>query len=541
MLIDANELPEHSEIDCDICIAGSGPAGITIASELANTSTQVCLIESGSLDPLRAIQDSNVGEQLGVPVDLAVIRRHAFGGGSNWWGGRRGRWFRLKPMDPIDFAIRPWIANSGWPLEYDELARYFERASKLLNGSGDFDVDAYRDDLAPEFHNEELQTTIFQMSRPPRLGKDRRSLLARSPNMRVYFHGRIIEIEEDAHAPTVRYFHMATYSGRTHRIAAKYFVLACGGLENPRLLLASKRKSAAGIGNEHDLVGRYYMQHPRGLHGFAILRKKSLRSRLYTGRHLADEVRTCGAVNFSEKLQRKEKLLNHCVVFHPIFALSESHASEAYWAAYRTWHGCNGDSPGYREFLSFANFGLLVLRRAVRDFRLHTMFRVSNHMEQIPRPENRLDLSDRKDRFGVPQLRIDWRIDAREKASLCRLHELVQAKLTRQNAGSLESQLEALADAWPVERDSAHHLGTTRMHDSSKWGVTDPDGRVHSVRNLYVSGSSVFPTSGHANPTLTIVALALRLADHLKGLQARHVLHGRDRQRRATTLESAPT
>jgi choline dehydrogenase-like flavoprotein len=226
-------------------------------------------------------------------------------------------------------------------------------------------------------------------------------------------------------------------------------------------------------------------------------------------------------------------------MFHPIFALAESHASEVYWAAHRRWHGCNGDARGYPEFHNLASFGLVVLKRALKDFRLHTMFRVLNHMEQIPRPENRLDLSDRTDRFGVPQLRIDWRIDSREKESLCRLHRLIQQKLALQNAGSLESALDSLADAWPVAGDSGHHLGTTRMHHSPKCGVTDPDGRVHSVRNLYVSGSSVFPTSGHANPTLTIVALAIRLAEHLKGLQPSHVIHGGDRQRRATTLASS--
>jgi choline dehydrogenase-like flavoprotein len=159
-------------------------------------------------------------------------------------------------------------------------------------------------------------------------------------------------------------------------------------------------------------------------------------------------------------------------------------------------------------------------------------------MEQIPRPENRLDLSDRKDRFGVNQLRIDWRIDPREKESLRRLLSLVQEKLALRNTGSLESQLDQLSDPWPVTWDSAHHLGTTRMHSDPKRGVTDADGRVHSVRNLYVVGGSVFPTSGHANPTLTIVALAVRLADHLKGLQRTHVIHGGDRPDRRATVES---
>lgn len=537
MLIDANELPENSQIDCDICIIGAGPAGITIASELADTSMRVCLVESGGPDPLHSVEELNVAEQVGLPVDLAKFRRHAFGGASNWWGGRRGRWFRLKPMDPIDFASRPWIPNSGWPFEHHELAPYLERASEILNGSGDFSLDAHRDHLVPEFHNKELRTSIFQRSRPVRFGRHYRALLAGSTNVRVYFHGRITEIEEASSSPVVRYVHLAAYSGRTHRIAAKYFVLACGGLENPRLLLVSKRKAAAGIGNEHDLVGRFYMQHPKGLHGVAILKRKPLRGPLYTGGYLVDDIKMCGAVSFSDELQRKEKLLNHCIVFYPIFALAETHAPEAYWALYRMLHGLNHNSR--HEFLRFAGVATFLLKRAVKDLRLYTIFRVFNQMEQIPLPESRLDLSDHKDRFGVNQLRTDWRIDCREKESLCRLHRLVQEKLALQQAGSLESELDPLADAWPIVRDSAHHLGTTRMHADPKRGVTDPNGRVHSVRNLYVSGGSVFPTSGHANPTLTIVALAVRLADHLKGLQETHVICSGDRQRRPTTVVSS--
>jgi choline dehydrogenase-like flavoprotein len=139
-------------------------------------------------------------------------------------------------------------------------------------------------------------------------------------------------------------------------------------------------------------------------------------------------------------------------------------------------------------------------------------------MEQIPKPESRLDLSERKDRFGVNQLRVDWRIDSLEKQSLGRLHQLVRDQLARQRSGRLESQLDPLTNDWPVSEDSAHHLGTTRMHADPHRGVTDPHCRVHSVRNLFVSGGSVFPTSGHANPTFTLVALAIRLADHLKSL-----------------------
>ncbi len=518
MLIDANELPDHSRIDCDVCVAGSGPAGITVAAELAGMSLRVCLIESGGLSPQAGVPASSVAEQLGILVDLAKFRQHIFGGASNRWGGLSGRWFRLKPMDPVDFEVRPWIANSGWPFGYDALRPFFDRAGRILQvpSARDFSLDAQKDGIAPEFHNDELCTTVFLMARPVRFGEHYLPILARSPNIQVYFNGRVIEIEEDQSAPVIRHFHVATTAGKIHRIAAKYFVLACGGLENPRLLLASQRKMRSGVGNQRDLVGRYYMQHPKGLHGLAVLNHESLRTPFYTSGRLASDVKICAGISFSEEFQRRNELLNHCIMFRPLFALSEGYASQIYRAGCRAWHG--SDRAGRRELLDLARFAASALKRVLNGVGPGAVFSVLNHMEQIPNPESRLDLSERKDRFGVHLLRIDWRIDPQEKASLCRLHEVVRARLAAHGAGGLESQLDPLADNWPVAQDSAHHMGTTRMHVDPKRGVTDPHGRVHSVRNLYIGGNSVLPTSGHANPTLTVVALAVRLAAHLEHL-----------------------
>ena len=517
MLIDADQLPGHSEIHCDVCVAGSGPVGLTIATELARASLRVCLVESGGLSARSSAPAPSVAEQLGVPVDHGKFEQLCIGGASNRWGGVSGRWFRLKPMDPIDFEVRPWVANSGWPFGYEELKPFLDRARTLLNGSGtDLNADAHGKYLAPAFHNDQLQTTIFQMVRPLRFGRDYRSLLSLSHNIQLYFHARVVEIEEDSTLSRVCYFHIATNSDRKHRISARHFVLACGGLENPRLLLASKRNTASGIGNRHDLVGRYYMQHPKGLHGVAVLNQTSLRSPLYTGGYGVDGVKIGGAISFSEEYQRREEMLNHCIMFRPIFSLSESHASQAYRALCRAWQGACDGFGWQGELLNFSKSAAGAVKLVSKGFGLRTVFGVMNHMEQIPKRESRVELSEQRDRFGVNQLRIDWRIDSAEKASLRRLHKLVRERLAT-GGGTVESQLELLAD-WPVSHDSAHHIGTTRMHADRRWGVTDLNCRVHGVQNLYIGGSSVLPTSGNANPTLTIVALAARLADHLKSV-----------------------
>ena len=259
------------------------------------------------------------------------------------------------------------------------------------------------------------------------------------------------------------------------------------------------------------------MQHPKGLHGVAVLNHKSLRAPLYTRGHLARNVKICGGISFNEEFQRQQRMLNHCLMFQPLFSLSEGYASQLYRAAQRAWHGSDR-GVGRRELLDLARFAASALKQTLHGHGLGRVFKVQNHMEQIPKPESRLDLSERRDQFGVNQLRTDWRIDPLEKASLCRLHEIVCGRLAAQGVGKLESQLDPSADEWPIVQDSAHHMGTTRMHLDPKQGVTDAHGRVHGVQNLYISGNSVFPTSGHANPTLTVVALAIRLAEHLKRL-----------------------
>lgn len=518
MLIDVNELPSNAVIDCDICIAGSGPAGLTLASELERTALRVCLFESGGLDA--AVPASSVAEQLGVLVDLAKFERRSFGGASSQWGGVRGRWFRSRPMDAIDFEVRPWVANSGWPFSHRELEPFFERAGKIFKVPSyeNFGAEAHHNHLAAEFHNNDLKTMIFQTIRPLRFGEHYREMLSKSINITLYTNGNVVQIEEDQSAPIIRSLHVASASGTHHRIHARYFVLACGGLENPRLLLVSRRKTASGIGNEHDQVGRYYMQHPKGMHGIAVLNLKSLRAPLYTHGYLANDVLICGGISFSEEFQRREGVLNHCIMFRPIFALSQSYFSEAYRALLRSWRGRDDKRAAYRKVLDGTKIWATALQRRTRGSGPYTIVGIQNHMEQIPKPESRLDLSERKDRFGVNQLRVDWRIDPLEKESLCRLHQVVHDHLARECSGTLESHLDPHANDWPVSGDSAHHLGTTRMHADPRLGVTDANCQVHGVRNLFIGGTSVFPTSGCANPTFTLVALGIRLADHLKSL-----------------------
>jgi len=424
----------------------------------------------------------------------------------------------------LDFDQRPWVPNSGWPITYGEIKPFYERACDILDlpPFNSFEIGTYRGRLAPQFHNSQLRSSIFLESKPVRFGTHFRKLLESVRNIKVYLNARVIGIEEAENEPRVDHLRFTTKDGNAHKVSAKRFVLACGGLETPRLLLVSKNKKNSGVGNDNDLVGRFLMQHPKGRYGYLTLNPTAFHTSLYTRKTSVDDSIYWAGLTFSEAFQQREKLLNPCVMITPIFTLHESYAAQTYHAIRQTWRGVHSQGEELHQMFKFLtrwpNVAASAVSRFIKNPHFGTHFILLNHMEQVPNSESRLFLSEKIDPFGVRQFDVDWRISSFEKRSLSRLHGILKSILTRYELGRFDSDIDSLMTDWPVSGDSGHYIGTTRMHRDPRRGVTDPNGRVHGVRNLYISGSSVFPTGGHANSTLTIVALALRLADHLIAL-----------------------
>ncbi len=269
-------------------------------------------------------------------------------------------------------------------------------------------------------------------------------------------------------------------------------------------------------------MGRYYMQHPKGRHGIAVLNRESPLSSLYTRGLLGNGARAVARVTFSDEFQRREQMPNPCVGLCPLFDLSDSPVSLTLRALHQAGTGVESGSRLRHEFSKLGPFVRSLLRNVLANRRLSGVLSVVNHLEQIPNAESRVVLSDQKDELGVSQLQVHWRIAQCERESLIALHKLLKEKFALHGLGSFESDLDPPSGVWPVSTDAAHHIGTTRMHRDPKRGVIDANCRVHGIQNLFISGSSVFPTSGYANPTLTIVALAVRLAAHLKAIYAEH-------------------
>lgn len=513
----------------DIVIVGTGPAGSTLARELSGAHLKVVVLESGGTERLAWADALNEVENIGREreSDQWSVRNRILGGSSHTWGGR------CTPFEDIDFAQRSWVPASGWPVTPEELQPYLERSATHL---GLVAGDHYNDDrfwrLAGrtppgDWPNTEVLPVQWQFSRDStedypfeymRFGRHLRELIA--PNVTVVTGATVVRIDPTLAGDAVRSVEVAAPDGSRSTLATRTVVLAAGGIENPRLLLASTSVTTAGLGNGHDLVGRYLMDHVRGVIGtFPLVGTERLQKRL--GRYTVEDRLFRAGFRLSPAVQEREALLN-CASW-----LAEALAKDDPWAALRRVLSGQGSLADARDIAR----NVPLFARGARDHfverngiprKLDALHLVAM-VEQVPDPDSRITLSDRKDAFGAPLPCIDWRVHPDEARTVRRMAEITAEQLQRMGlpVPKLSDWVRDGSELPPDWRDVAHPTGTTRMSDDRRTGVVDADGQVHGVSGLYVAGSSVFPTSGHGNPTQLIVALAVRQADHLRLAHAR--------------------
>ncbi len=532
MFIDARGIVSGAVIEADLCIVGAGAAGISLAQALVGSRLDVCVLESGDLDFSWLTQSLYQGTNVGLPYfDLDVCQIRYFGGNTNGWGG----WCR--PLDVTDFCHRPWVEHSGWPFSAKALSGYYTRAHELCELPSDVydpacaaaELGHPRARLLP-FDPEKLETAIYRFSAPTRFGQVYRDALRQAANIRCLLNANVLAIKTTGDASEVSHLAVGCVSGSRFSVKARHYVLAAGGIENSRLLLLSNDVAPNGLGNQHDLVGRYFMEHPHTKRAL-LAPQRRMPSALY-GLGFRDRA-ISARLALPAALQEREELLGYSGNIHPVYFCHDS----AGWLAFRKLVLSLSRSRSTDPFIRFPPYGRKGLSPRqmfdiVRQFEKVTIaaflqlfqpvgfvarFVLESKPEQAPNPASRVTLDHARDAFGLNRVKLDWRTLSIDRRTAVRGEEIVDAELRRLGIGSLAPLDPAHVEAWPERsRGGWHQIGTTRMHDDPRRGVVDADGRVHGMANLFIAGSSIFPTGGVAPPTLTIVALALRLAEHLR-------------------------
>lgn len=494
MLFDARELTTGHAVEADLCIVGAGAVGIAMGMEFSGFNKKVVILESGGLELEPQTQSLYAGDHVGrstYPLDTNRLRY--FGGTTGHWAGH------CRPFDEFDFSVRDWIPHSGWPIQIEELEPYLQRTQPIL-GLGKYDYDSV-DDYAARLglpilplDGSRLISVLKHQSPPTRFGTAYRKDMEISKNVSVYLYSNVLELIANEPASHITSAEVACIDGPRYTVKAKYFVLAAGGMENPRIMLLSNRSAREGLGNSRGKVGRFYTDHILIRPALDVsLSRTGLDFRLYTNAHQIDGGQIFAIMTAPEELTRRERLTRfrfHLYTNRPHYELNVGGVFSSI-----------DESPMVNKL----------------EKEPGTYIQVHMAMESIPNPSTFVRLSDKRDLFDQRKLEVNWQITDTELANAHRAVELCALEFARMGYGRAYSPLLANPDQWPPSFQSGkHHCGTTRMSDSPQNGVVDRNCKVFDVDNLYVTGSSVFPTTGHTNPTLNLIALALRLSDHLK-------------------------
>ena len=546
MLIDTSKEVCEEFLHVDVCIVGSGPAGITLARQICRSGLHVCLLESGGHKPSEAAQNLNTGAVDSVhgyrDQTLRDGRRRQFGGTANLWNhelrGQPERHVRYVPLDEIDFERRTWVPESGWPFSRQEIESFYESAQRLCGiGKFDYRAVAWENGAANRqvWQTGKIESVVTQFGSPAIFLERYCRELVNEERVIVILGAVLLELRMDPLSRAITSAYAGTLNGRKFHVRAQAFVLAAGGLENARILLLQEAMQPGGLGNQHDVVGRFFMDHPSITLGTLFPFSSAIfqQAGFYDQHDVAGQT-IMGILRIRSDVLRQEKILNLCAVLAPHFKNLRANApavlrqllskgpSFILRRNFRTHHyDSNIDTEPSRslrqrllkEYYSESHSGWSQLTRLNRRF---SEFGVRCLVEQSPDRSNRVMLGEQTDVFGQRKTRVVWRWNELDLHSIRQAQKIFRSDLAAAGIGTFVPAEEAVGSQ-PLPFNSPHHfMGTTRMHDNPRNGVVDADCRVHDVPNLFIAGSSVFPTGGFANPTLTIVALTLRLAAHLE-------------------------
>lgn len=528
MLADLNDAPSGVTVETDICIIGSGVAGLTLARTLLARGLNVCLLESGGLDHEDPVHRLSNGENTGFPYyDLQECRLRLLGGTTAIWGGR------LAEFDPEDFEAKSWVPHSGWPISKDDLAPWYREAWQVFGMPADAPLPGWLQNAAADLKR--ASSSDFEVghwrfdTRFNRFTHRNIEDVTGHPNAQVWLHATVTRIQAAPDGSHIDHVVAKNHQGHQAIVRARQYVVATGGIENARMLLASNDVWKSGLGNAYDQVGRYFMEHPHARGGRVIspkawhLLKVLGRSYRHKGTRLAALLRP------SRAFQEEQGILNTAItlgarqsadanMFMPLKIYNTmKHRLPPTESGRRMWMATKQTAVWLHEHIDPLRPWLMV-KSGRRDLAIIV------RAEQAPNPDSRIVLTNQKDALGIPKAALDWRFRPIDKHTLSVMMKRLDSTLRDNGLGHVDIQpwINDNHTDWETDQlvsshsyGGYHHMGATRMSSSPRTGVVDANCKVHGLANLYVAGSSVFTTSGWANPTLTIAALAMRLGEHL--------------------------
>lgn len=514
MFVDGHKIELGETLNCDVCIIGAGAAGLTLAQAFDAAPFSVLLLESGSFTPDPLAQSLSDGTAASIPYPFSESRARCFGGTTTRWSGV------CVPLDAGDFESKPWLPYSGWPFERAHLQPYYERAKTV------FGLSTLAGPI-PEtpFHQFPLETKIVQYSNPLDLGRKYKQQIVRSQNITLITHATVVQLVPTRAGQKISHLEVKTPSQQEFLVKPQTVILASGGIENARLLLASTRYHARGVGNTYHLVGRFFMEHYYKVVGILPVDQHRQTTRFFTNFCQRDNIQTQGTFGLTDQVRNQQQLLNMHVRLYRYSLLEDTPAVITAKRLSGLWQQRKLASTGacfwqlkpdsWKTLSRYATWHFWHKLNASAAFR-HV--RLQAWIEQEPDPANCIRLSQQRDYFGQPQAHLDFRFSEQTWKSIDQSLLRIDQALKLRGFGRLQADALRLQHLEPYDKLGLHHMGTTRMHKSPLHGVVDVNCKVHDLANLYIAGSSVFPTGGAANPTLTIAALAIRLADHIHQL-----------------------
>jgi choline dehydrogenase-like flavoprotein len=543
MIIDTYQLSKDHLIESDVCIVGAGLAGMTLAKEFIDSKFSITLLEGGGNQPDKNTQLLQWGENIGHPYfSLDTARPRYLGGSVNRWFLKAAEdtfTAQMRPLDEIDFQKRDWVSDSGWPIEKSDLIPFYERAQILCGIEPPTyrvsDWENHNQRKCLPFDHNLIRTVIFKFTKKTDFLQNHLKDIISAHNIKTFLNANVTEIRTDKYTNRIRRLKVKNLSGQAFWAKAKIYILSAGAIEIARLLLASNRDCISGVGNEHDLVGRYFMEHPHCTLGLTVPRDEAIfnRTTFYNRAQAVNKTPIVAKLSLTADALRDNRLLNQVIDLSPrIIPQSElqryplvdtigvnaakSIRKHGFKSPEFKYHLLNAAKDLDSIFLHFYRLNKAKLYSNIIKKNIKT-FHLLSVSEQVPNPNSRVLLSHEKDQLNMPRVNLDWRMTSQDMDSIHDTMKLMALEFDRLGFGKINIRIynrlpnEGIRGGW-------HHLGTTRMHDNPKKGVVDANSKLHGHDNIYIAGPSVFPTGGYANPSLTVVALAIRLASHLKAI-----------------------